>query len=232
VGEERVVEVFSNKPENLKFSSDWFSTQAVDYKLERRNDQLWIRLMPNRAGEQQLKLNVSLGRPWFNEESGQLQYSLSLNLPLFIRSSRLKFLAIDKREVTLDDLSRTQGIDIQLDNSREIEINKTYRIENQESSGGHLIAEVYTRSLLPSNRILATLRTYNTHRSGDGMLYLKSGDEPVAVTNLSITPVPVVSRVWILHDGGDWTQDLTVYPGETVSLRVEGTALNKTRLHI
>jgi len=232
VGEERMLELFSNKPENLRLGSEWSSNQSVDYKLEKRNDQVWIRLMPNKPGELQLHLNVALVRPWFNEETGLLQSSLPVNIPLNIRSSRLKFLAVDKREVTLDDLSRTKGIDIQLDSNREIELNKTYRLENQEASGGHLVAEIYTRSLLPGNRVLATLRAYNYHRSGDGMLYLKAGDEPVAVTNLSITPVPVVSRVWIMHDGGDWTQDLTIYPGETVSLRVEGTALHKTRLHV
>ncbi len=43
--------------------------------------------------------------------------------------------------------NRRQGTEIQLDNARLLELNRTYRIEDQENPGGALIAEIFTRSL-------------------------------------------------------------------------------------
>ena len=142
-----------------------------------------------------------------------------------VKTSRLQYLNIDKKDITLDEKSRTQGVEIQIDNSRTLEINKTYRVENQENPGGVLIAEIFTRSYLSDNRVLCFLRTYNYHRSAEGYLYIKDGDNARFISNFNITPATNISQMQVMRDGGDWNHDLSVYPGETISVKIEGTAL-------
>src|SRR5690606_16784488 len=33
----------------------------------------------------------------------------------------------------------------------------------------------------------------------------------------------------IMHEGGDWTNNLTIFPGEIINLRIEGEGLHKAR---
>jgi hypothetical protein len=131
----------------------------------------------------------------------------------------------------MDEKARTQGVEIQIDNNRNLQINKTYRVENQEEPGGVLVAEIFTRSYLSDNRILCYLKTYNYHRSTEGYLYIKDGDESRFISNFNITPATVITSLSVMRDGSEWNHDLSVYPGEIVSVKIEGTALYKTRFH-
>ena len=88
-----------------------------------------------------------------------------------VKTSRLKYLNIDKREITMDENTRKQGVEVQLDNTKPLEINRTYRVEDQENPGGTLIAEIFTRSFLSNNKVLCYLRTYNYHRGSEGYSY-------------------------------------------------------------
>jgi hypothetical protein len=144
----------------------------------------------------------------------------------FVRQSRLQFLNVDRNEVTLDDSTRTEGLEIQLENSRLLEMQKTYRIEKQEEPGGALVAEIFTKNPLTNNRVLCILRVYNYHRKSDGYLYIKDGDVAKFITNFDITPKTKIERISILRDG-QWTQNLNVYPGEDIDLKIEGVGLHK-----
>ena len=148
-----------------------------------------------------------------------------------MKTSRLQYLNIDRKDITLDEKSRTQGVEIQIDNSRILEINKTYRVENQENPGGVLIAEIFTRSYLSDNKVLCYLRTYNYHRPAEGYLYIKDGDDARFISNFNITPATNIAQLKVMRDGGDWNRDLSVYPGETINVKIEGTALYKARFH-
>jgi hypothetical protein len=41
-----------------------------------------------------------------------------------------------------------------------------------------------------------------------------------------------VSKVSVLHEGSDWSENLSVYPGEKFDLKIEGNGLQRTRINL
>lgn len=233
IGEEKVFELVTNNPGNLRFSSEWTSGRAIDYRLERSDDRINLHVLPNQPGLQTLQAEVLAEIPDVDMRTNTLTTQLpTISATFTVKTSRLKFLNIDRKDITLDEQARTGGVEIQLDNARSLEINKTYRVENQENPGGVLIAEIFTRSYLSNDRILCYLRTYNYHRSSDGYLYIKDGDQAQFISNFNITPSTAITKLSVMREGSDWKSDLSVHPGETISLKIEGTALYKARFHV
>jgi hypothetical protein len=180
-------------------------------------------------GEQTLVARLSSIKPHLNK-SGKPEYSINPIVYKFsIKASRLQFLSIDKAELTYSEETKQNGIEIQLENSRLLELEKTYRIEAQEEPGGALIAEIFTRQRLANNKVLCILRPYNMHRNSDGYLYIKNGDIPQFITNVSITPATQIEKISILVDGSEWKPGNTVHPGETFDLKIEGKGLHKAK---
>lgn len=212
--------MFTNNADNLRFPGDWTKGQGMDYRIEKQDEKVWLRVIPNELGIQNLTFILQTEKPDVDRKDNRLiNHTAPLELTFHVKSGRLKFLKIDKREITLDDNARRKGVEVQIDYNRTLEINKTYRVENQENPGGILTAEIFTHSFLSNNRILCYLRTYNYHRSSDGYLYIKEGDESRFITNFNITPATSVSRISVMREGSEWNNDLGVYPGETVAVR-------------
>jgi len=232
IGEEKIFELTANNADNLRFSSEWTSGMAVDYRLEKQDDQLLLHVMPNELGSQKIQLRFQTDKPFVDITSNRIiPQPPPVDFTFDVRVSRLRYLNVDKKDITLDEISKRQGTEIQMDNARLLELNRTYRIEDQENPGGALVAEIFTRSYLYSNKVLCVVRTYNYHRSTDGYLYIKYGDEPLFITNFNITPATLISKVSVMHAGGDWTEDLSVHPGETIEVKIEGQGLNKAKFH-
>jgi len=232
IGEEKTFDLVTNRPENLVLHEDWSTGQAIDHRFEYVNGQVRIHLVPNQQGTHTLNLMVPADKPWIEASTGRiLSQQVPLTYTFSVKAGRLKYLNMDKRDITFDENARKQGTEVQIDNARPLELNHTYRLEDQENPGGTLIAEIFTRSFLANNRVLCLVRTYNYHRTNDGYLYIKNGDEPLFLTNFNITPATTVSRITLLRGGGDWTPDLSVFPGETILVKIEGQALNKARFH-
>ncbi|MBN1791071.1 MAG: hypothetical protein JW830_11280 [Bacteroidales bacterium] len=232
IGEEKVFDLITNNAENIRFSGEWTEGLGIDYRIEKLNEQLRLHVVPNKLGIQKLMVTLQAEKPVVDQAENRVITQIKpLEFTFHVKTSRLRFLNIDKREITLDENSRKQGVEIQLDYDRSLEINRTYRIENQENPGGILIAEIFTRSFLSNNRILCYLKTYNYHRNSDGYLYIKDGDEAKFISNFSITPATSVTRLSVMREGSDWSNDLSVYPGETIGVKIEGLALYKARFH-
>lgn len=226
IGEEKVFELLTNNIENINFDRDWVETEHLNYRISKNFNQIRLHVIPKSLGRHTLVLNTGVKKPIL-DESGQVVYDLPpIEQEFSVRQSRLQFLNVDRNEVTLDDSTRSQGIEIQIENNRLLQMQKTYRIESQEEPGGTLIAELFTKSEMTNNRVLCVLRVYNYHRKSDGYLYIKDGDRPRFITNFEITPKTTVRRISILRSG-NWTQNLSVYPGETISLKIEGEGLHK-----
>lgn len=227
IGEEKVFELTTNNPENIIIDNRWTEGLPINYRTTRNGSNLMLHLLPNALGTQQLvvpfqvkKPSIQYGRPTY--ELPPVQQSFT------IKSGRLVFLQFDKQEVTPHE-DKTEPIEVQIDNSRFLRIGKTYRIENQEEAGGPLIAELFTKTRLNNDRILCLLRPYAFHRKADGYLYIKDGDEPRFVTNLDITPRTTIENIFIQREGRDWASGNTVYPGETINIRLEGKGLHKAK---
>ncbi|GAB2947445.1 hypothetical protein GCM10027048_10490 [Hymenobacter coalescens] len=232
VGEEKVLELNSSNPRNVRATGEWVRTDDFDYRVLREaNGSLRLHVLPKQLGRRTLTVKLQSERPTLHS-GGRLNYQLpALKQEFTVKASRLRFLSPDKRTVTLDDVARRRGVELILDNGRSFDLRRTYRLEDQEEPGGALIAELFTRQYLSNDRVLCYLRPYNTHRQTEGYLYLKQNDQALYVTNLDITPKTTITSVQVLHRGGDWTSSLNVSPGETVDVRLEGEGLQKARFH-
>jgi hypothetical protein len=231
VGEEKVFELTSSNARNVHVTGEWVRGPEFDYRLvAEANGMLRLHVLPNQLGTRTLAVKLQTERPTLLS-AGRLSYQLPVLKQEFnVKASRLRFLSPDQRSVTMDDVSRRRGVELILDNGRSFELHRTYRIEEQEEPGGALIAEIYTRQYLSNDRVLCYFRPYNTHRQTAGYLYIKDNDTPRYLTNLDITPQTVIRNVQVLHRGGEWTSSLSVSPGETVDVRLEGEGLQKARV--
>ncbi len=231
IGEEKTFELSASNLQNIQEILKWETSGTIDYRVTIQSNQLILHVLAKSLGRQTLKFSLKTKKP-FIDSLGRISYELPpLSYSFTVRQSRLRFLSLDKKEVTLDESARTEGIEIQIDYEPGLEMAKTYRIENQEEPGGPLIAELFTRNLLANNKILCILRLYNFHKASDGYLYIKDGDKAKFITNLSITPKTSISKISVLHQGIDWSDNLNVYPGEVINVKVEGQTLYKADLH-
>ncbi|UPL47535.1 hypothetical protein [Hymenobacter sublimis] len=232
VGEEKVFDLISNNPKNIRVSPEWTRGQDIDYRVEQEKGVLRLHVLPNALGTRQLTLRPQTERPFLTDNNRRVTYSLPpVRQEFTVKASRLRFLSVDKKEITLDDASRRRGVELILDNGRTFDLKRTYRIEDQEEAGGTLIAELFTRQYLTNDRVLCWLRVYNTHRQTESYLYIKENDQAKYVTNFNISPKTAISAVSVRHRGGDWTTNTNVNPGETVDVRLEGESLSRARFH-
>ena len=232
VGEEKVFELTSNNPKNVRVSTEWTKGQDIDYRIVQEKGQLRLRVVPNVLGSRVLTVRPQTERPFLVENNRRVSYALApLRQEFTVKASRLRFLSVDKKEITIDDAARRKGVEIILDNGRTFDLKRTYRIEDQEEAGGALMAELFTRQYLTNDRVLCWLRVYNTHRQTESYLYIKENDQAKYITNFNISPKTTVATVQVRHRGGDWSTNLAVNPGETVDVRLEGESLQKARFH-
>jgi hypothetical protein len=229
VGEEKGFELETNNVDNIKPTSDWQHSNGIDYRIALRDGRLMLVVQPRELGVKTLDIVLETLAPFLNE-SKQLSNAIALqSQPFTIKASRLVFLNLDKKEVTYDDEARYKGVSVVIDNNRRLQLNRTYRIEDQEAAGGSLIGELFTIKDLANDKVLCKLTVFNLHRNTEGYLYIKMNDAPMFITNLDITPQLHISSIQVLHEGGDWQSSTRVYPGEQIDVSVEGKSLHKAR---
>lgn len=229
VGEEKIFELTTNNFRNVKRNLDWVKGDGIDYRLSEQNGILRLHVLPTALGNRTLHLKLQTNKPSLTA-SQKLTYDLPVIERTFtVKGSRLRFLALDKKEVVYDETARTKGVEVLVENTWSLQLQKTYRLEDQEQPGGVLIGELFTRNAVANGKVLCWLRVFNYHRISEGYLYLKDGDQARFITNVAIIPKTAIKQVAIMHEGGDWTNNLTVFPGETINLRIEGEGLHKAR---
>ncbi len=232
VGEEKVFELSSNNLKNIRTTADWTKGRDIDYRITQEKGGLRLHVLPNALGTRLLTVQVQTERPFLTDNNRRVSYSLPpIRQEFSVKASRLRFLSVDKKEITIDELSRRKGVELILDNGRTFDLKRTYRIEEQEEAGGTLIAELFTRQYLTNDRVLCWLRVYNTHRQTDSYLYIKENDQAKYITNFNISPKTTINAVSVRHRGGDWVSSTNVNPGETVDVRLEGESLARARFH-
>ncbi|MGM0478232.1 MAG: hypothetical protein ACQERC_03335 [Bacteroidota bacterium] len=225
IGEERRFELVTNRSENIIIDPKWKKASNYEYRIYRTEDKIMVAVLPTERGEIEVQLPVELRHP--NMKNERLNYQIQTNsFTSSVKGSRLKFLQFDERQVTME-FSKREGVELQIDNHRDLRINKTYRIEDTDEKGGALIAELYTVRRLNNDKVLCMFRPYNYHRSNEGYLFIKDGDNPEFITNINILPKPAIEKVSILREGGSWVESRKIFPGETVEVRLEGEGLSR-----
>lgn len=232
VGEESFIELFTNLPTNIIISGSWNTDYSLHTRIVGSKGNILINVNSTQTGLMKVPVYLKLKRP-IRDSLGKLSYELGpLNLEFNVKSSRLAFLNADIKDVSIDEKNRYEGIEIQIDNNSQLQLQKTYRLEASEEAGGALIAEIFTKARLANNKVLCVLRTYNYHNHTDGFLYLKDGDSPKFITNFSIIPLTKIESVKIMRQGGSWVESSVIYPGEEIILRLEGQSLSKARFSV
>jgi hypothetical protein len=227
IGEEKAFEVTTTNLHNIKVDGVWKSLPRFDYRLTTEYDDIKLYLVPKSLGSLHVNIPVRTRKPYL-ASGKKLVYNHPAILQSFqVKESRLQFLNTNKKELTLNQHNRKTGIEVQIDNSRLLKLNKTYRIENQEEPGGALIAELFTKNNLANNKVLCLIRVYNLHQKSQGYLYIKDGDKPKFITNFSVTPETTIDKISILKKGKDWSDKLQVHPGEEIEIKLEGKGLHK-----
>ena len=226
VGETKDYELLTNRATNIRINNLWKEDGAVNYRVTNDNGRIIISLLSQELGHQVLNLQLQTKTPYISD-SGTINFNLPMIEEVFeVKASRLKFLRIDQEEVILDS-DNLAGYEIQLDNNPYLKLEHTYRIENQEDPGGPLYAEIFTRRYLNNGKILCSLRPYSYHSQSEGYLYIKENDVARFITNFDIIPKTNIKSVKILREGSDWTDNLNVYPGETIEVQILGESLHK-----
>lgn len=231
IGEEKAFELIGSGLDQVEASNLWENQGPFDVRLRGSEDRLRLFLLPLQLGTYELKLPLR-SRKWYRTPNGSYSTELTtLRQKFIIKGGRLAFLSVDKNEVIAEE-GIGKPIEIQVDHGRSLALKKTYRIENQQEAGGQLIAELFTRSTLANDKILCWLRPYGYHRLSEGYLYIKDGDEARFISNFNLIEKAGIAKVSILHEGSDWSENLSVYPGEKFDIRLEGNGLLRSRINL
>ena len=229
IGEESVFEVVTGNPNNLQLDYRWKEGNSFNHRFSQQGNQVFLHLIPTEPGVQDFEFSAALNKPRLDpEDSLQFRTEPHQN-QFFVKEGILVFLKLDKQEITPRE-DRTEAIALQIDNHRNLQLGRTYRIENQEEPGGPLIAELFTKTRLNNDKVLADLRVYAMHRKSEGYLYIKEGDQPRFVTNVDITPKTKINSIEIQREGLPWTNSNHVYPGEQLIVRLKGEGLHKSKI--
>ena len=214
-GEEKTIDIITPHAEYFHIDEEWVEEENYDYRIRRESGKLSLSLRGKTVG------NFSLEIPT------QVQFSLpvdgkisnaapTISTKITIKPSRLRFLNIDRENIFFDSESRSAG-EIQLDYDPRFKMKTSYRIEDVNESSGRLVAEIIPKSTLGNDKILCEVYSYSHHRTSDGYLYIKEGTRTMAMTNFNVVNRPQIQEISLMREGGDWTENLAVYPGETVA---------------
>lgn len=226
IGREYVYEVITNNPDNIQVDQVWKDLEFFSYRLFNEDSKIFIGVIGKKLGASTLNIRIPLKRPVL-ADGDHSTYSLpAWDYKFEIKRSPLSFLALDNTDFVWDETSRT-GIEIEMEDGQGLKMENTYRLESQEQPGGYLIAEIYTRRRLSNGNILCWLRIYNFHSRSDGYLYLKDNDSPMFITNFDVSPKTVINRIELQREGQDFIESLSVFPGETVEIKIEGVSLDR-----
>lgn len=224
IGEEKVFEIITNSPDNLTLEQRWQESEGIKYRFSRDGSRVLLHLSALKAGEQMLSFSMQTKKPVL--ENGKLVFNLPETRHEFtVKTSRLAFLDVKQEELTLE-IGNTKAYEIQLEDHPFLAMGKTYRIENQEDKGGPLIAELFTKTKLNNNKVLCLLRLYAYHRKSEGYLFIKDGDKARFITNFNSNPKTEISRISLQREGKDWQESSVVYPGENITVKLEGKSLH------
>jgi hypothetical protein len=231
IGEEKSFELNGIQLDQIDASNLWEASGSFEYRLRQTDDRLRLYVLPLQLGSFELKIPLK-AKKYLKNQNGKYATELEpLKHRFTVKGGRLAFLALDKNEIIAEQ-GIGQPIEIQIDRARNLPTKKTYRIETQQEAGGQLVAEIFTRSLLANDKMLCWLRPYGFHRISEGYLYIQDGDEPKFISNFNLIERTSISKISVLHEGADWSENLNVFPGEKFDIRLEGNGLLRSRINL
>jgi hypothetical protein len=232
IGEENFIEIATNLPKNIVLQANWDTDYPLHTRIVNHKGNVAININATKTGQMQVPVFLKLKRP-VRDSLGKFSYEIGpLNVEFNVKAGRLAFLNTDIKDISVDEKNRYEGVEIQIDNNPNLQIQKTYRLVESEEPGAALVGELFTKARLTNNRVLCVLRAFNYHNQTDGVLYINDGEIPKFITNFSIIPLAKIENFEIMRTGGEWTKSSVVYPGEEIIVRLEGQSLSKAKFAI
>lgn len=226
-GEERSVTIETKHGENFEVTEEWVEKDLFDYKIIREEGQLQLLFRASQRGEMKFTLPLKTVMPFVSEDDELSNDGPEVEIDVTVKPGRLFFLNPDRETVFMEKMGRGKE-EMQFDHHSGLKIGTTYRVEDRQESAGRLMAEITPKSVLGNNKVLCEVITYAFHRKTDSYLFLKRNGKTEYMTNFNIVNKPEVDEVELLRRGGDWTDNLTAYPGEEFELRIRGSGLSLT----
>lgn len=225
--EEKTVELFVEIPYSVKADGRWITGKDYDYRLSYGVNSLLLQIRGHTLGVRRLVLPLKSTAPvWIGGQT--LSYDLPpVEIVFQVKPNRLEFLNVDKPSIYFSQEFKYSE-ELLVDFSRNLALQRTYRIEDQQEGGGNLVAEMYTVSPVAGGKILCKLRTFGLHRMQNGYLYVKENDKTRFITNFNIIEKPRIDKVSIMPEGGQWASQLVVFPGQRLEAKVEGKGFDES----
>jgi len=226
--EEKTIEIPVKNAFNINTTNFWVYNDDYDYRVTHTPQSLIIKIRPHTLGIRQLVLNLKTFKP-FITDNGQLTTDLPiLKIPFNVKANNLYYVNFNKKLLFYDNESRnSEEIIADRSSHNSLQIRKVYRIEDNEADG-NLIAELFTIAQVQNgavSQIICRIKPYATHKTVDGYLYIKDNGKARFVTNIDILEKPKITNVSVMRNGEAWTNNLSVYPGEDLAIKVEGKGL-------
>ena len=230
IGEEKILPLQARLPANIRPQPLWEKTPEVAYRLTLVNGQPQLHLIPLVYGTHTLRLPYRTFRPRRDSTGAFVYDHLMQPFEITVKRGKIPFLDLGLEEVYLTSGARYAAREISFDQRLTLSVQRTYRLEDQERPGGKFIGELFVDEIQSNGKMLAQVRAYDFHARREGPLYLKAGDEALFVTNFAVIPAPQIQEVYIRRGSGDWTQELTIQPGDSFDLRLTGQSLHRLAL--
>jgi hypothetical protein len=228
VGESRRFEIITDNIDNLILDRQWRSNDAFDYRLIRIDNSAFIYIEPKKAGEHVFEIELPVRRPIIYDRKVQMQLP-ALQKKFLIKNTRFTYLRFDTRQI-IRNPNQITTTEVTVENNRQLQIGKLYRIESAEDPESPLVAEMLALRRTSNDRILCEMRPYNNHPSGSGSVYIKDGNKLLFLANIEIIPTPSIEKVSVLRNGSEWSDALNIQPGEVYTLRIEGKYIRNSKI--
>ena len=217
---------------NLQASPVWNTNNEFDFKVSKEVNSIKVMIRSHLLGKRKLTIPLKSVHP-IMQQNGSVGYNVNeLEFSLNVKPNQIDFLNFEKEEIYFERSKISNGEEIQMRNSSNLILKKTYRIEDTQEPGGKLIAEVFTRSILANGKVLCFIRPFSLHRISEGYLYIKDGDKTRFISNLNILERPRIEQIVIMRNNEDWSDKLFARAGEKVEIKILGKGLLKTNVQL
>lgn len=228
VGESRRFEIITDNIDNLILDRQWRSTDAFDYRLIRIDNEAFIYIEAKKAGEHNFDIQLAVRKPIIHD--GQIAMQLpNIQKKFSIKNTRFTYLRFDTRQI-IRNPNQITTTEVTVENNRQLQIGKLYRIESEEEPESPLLAELLPIRRNSNDKILCEIRPYNNHPIAKGSVFIKDGNRLLFLANIEIIPTPSIDKAAVMRNGGEWTDALNVRPGDEFTLRIEGKYIRNSRI--
>ncbi len=228
--EQKTIEFPETNGVNIKTENSFIPGKDFDYKLTNYLNLLAVTIKPHTIGARQITIPLKSNFPVLDGKGGLTNTIQIISININVRQFKFSYINFDKNTIFYSPDSKASQ-QISLDYNPLFEQAKSFRIEDQQNSGGELIAELFVESIIDNTKkVVCRIKPFAFHKVSDGFLYIKDSEKNRFICNLNISEKPKIEKVSIRKNGDDWDETLTVHPGEQIEVRIQGKGLETNKI--